>query len=217
MFVHVPFRHQIFIYGAYSLDMSTDEEKSQSVDDISPESLPFIHAMLMNWDWQGHTLGQPLTLSYTFESLTGSDQFGRVGRQALTAEEQTLMREAMQAWASVANVHFVETTDPSEANLYFATYEGAENGITGTSLPINPPISSLEDALLHGEPIGPVLNKMEVSFNRAYTDGLTALNLYRETMLHELGHVLGLKHPGKYTDEQQALDPTISLDDLGYK
>ena len=121
---------------------------------------------------------------------TSSDH--RAGFSAFTSDQQSFTRNTLSYISSVVGLSFVETTDLAIASNRF-TIAFANNTQTGSAgyavYPSDPTDSSL------GSPVGG-------DFFLAKTSGapttLVANTYAALTVIHELGHALGLKHPGSY-------------------
>ncbi|WP_431857406.1 matrixin family metalloprotease [Azospirillum sp.] len=126
--------------------------------------------------------GQPATVRFGFPSsaagLTGSDA---AGFAPMTETQKTAVRQALTAWASVANLGFVETADASSAEIRYVTNRQGGSSAAYTYYP-------------GPAPGGGVFLANDVPANAAPTPGSYAFL----TLLHETGHALGLKHPGNY-------------------
>ena len=113
----------------------------------------------------------------------------------LTADERSLARQAFAEWAAVANVRFVEATD-----------DGVYGGTTQrVSLFLNSSAPSYEwgdtttytrgttgsrAALSSGEI---AINPTAINARKLFVGGYNF-----QAMMHEIGHSLGLPHPGDY-------------------
>ncbi len=114
----------------------------------------------------------------------------------LTADERTLARHAFAEWSEVANVSFVEAAD-----------DGVYGGSTGrVSLFLNASAPSYEwgDTVTYtrGRTSGGVaaVSSAEIEIQ---PDSIKARKLFVggynfQAMMHEIGHSLGLPHPGDY-------------------
>lgn len=102
------------------------------------------------------------------------------GETAFNAVQKHQARLVMQSWADVANVTFQEGIAEPEGLLAFANSQNVDDGIAGWTM-------------LPGQ-VGKVL------VNSKYKDhAAPALHNYpRGTLLHEVGHRIGLLHPGDY-------------------
>lgn len=115
------------------------------------------------------------------------------GFEPMDAVLQRLAREAMAHLETQVGVRFREVGSVDEAMLRFGTYTG---GPQEYAAGIAQSFWRFEGGMHHGA---------EVYINRQYLDHDSAfwLNSAASTMLHELGHVLGLKHPGPYSPTDQ--------------
>jgi serralysin len=155
-----------------------------------------IDALLGNLpNWNYVTPGTN-TLYYTF-SVAGNLESGNTmllsGPQAFSAAQAAATRGAISYISQVTGIKFVETADANLAQVHFANANLAGSGTTG----------------LDSSHIGYSYNSSNVvtKFNASsyvYLDNaewagmnanLTPGTQGYETLLHELGHMLGLKHP----------------------
>ena len=134
------------------------------------------------WNPSKFTVGQPATAYYTFllnaNTLSGMDANGFAPMS--DAQKQAVV-SALGQWSSVANITFVQTDDVAKANLRFGTNN--QQGISaGYAYDPNPGGSK-------------VLLANDQETNKNPTPGSYGY----ETILHEIGHAIGLKHPGNYS------------------
>lgn len=125
--------------------------------------------------------GKPVVLTYSFlTSLPDITQLaGKTGFMPMTATQQAGAEKALALWASVANITFTEVDSGGQIQLG-TTNQGTVSG--GTAFIPN----AHDPVYLFTNNVG--------SYNFSFTDGGYGL----ATMIHELGHTLGLKHPGDY-------------------
>ena len=104
--------------------------------------------------------------------------------ETLTPTEQTLARAALQEWSDVIGVHFQEV--PAGAQIVFDDSEGSSGPIAATD----------------AQWAGGLMNSARVQISTSWLSYYgTSLNSYSfQTYLHEIGHALGLGHPGNYNE-----------------
>jgi len=150
-----------------------------------------IDALLGAMRWANPS-GQPLLLTYSFPDASSvwsnaageyaaGDAWGpQGGFVSLSALEKSAVRAALEAWAVVANVQFVETVDNATGSgtLRFAW--------TASQVP--------EQSFAYGP--GGSSKSGDIWLNSLATwDGFAPGTYGFSTLIHEIGHALGLKHP----------------------
>jgi serralysin len=133
-------------------------------------------ALVGSESWTG-TTGRSVSVPYSFSvSVQGGSLFGSAARSAALS--------AMQLYSNVANVTFSETS-ASLADLTFSQ-DDLGSGVLGLT------VSYFS---------GTTLASAEVQLDDRYSDFSAGTEAYL-TLLHELGHALGLKHPGNYSGSE---------------
>lgn len=137
-------------------------------------------------DWQD-TPGVKLTLDFSFMDSApayGSSAEKGVNFASMTSEQRSAVREVLQLYENVLNIDFVESPDSPDVELRFA--RNFQSGSSGYAY--------LPSA---GQPLGPGNDEAgDVWLDRGMdTTGIVPGNFTFETLIHEVGHALGLKHP----------------------
>lgn len=127
--------------------------------------------------------GTPVNLTYGF--LTRAPANGtaddRNGFRAMTPSQENAVRDALSKWSAVANVTFTQTVS-NAGNLQF----GANNQGTDSSAYAYLPASGVTSLAMY--------TNTQNSYNSVFTPGTYGPSV----LIHEIGHLLGLKHPGDY-------------------
>lgn len=155
----------------------------------------YISALLDGESWTG-SAGQSATgITYSFAiSRMSSDASNGLSQQAiLDGGQQTAVHNALDAWANVANITFSQTSSTSASSVSLivrqADMPAGIAGWTDSSLSGSTKLSFADVVLDSGSNANPVAGSYSYM-----------------TIIHELGHALGLKHPGNYNADGGGTD-----------
>ena len=167
--------------------------KASVLDNIVFSGHNHIDALLDHGpDWNYQNPGGNV-IQYTF-SVTSGNEAGETGQQAFSISQQLNARSAMAYISSLTGIVFTETSNGAAANVHFCnidipdastsalcSWRGDASVITST----NELVSYKGSAYIYMD------NRQFASSNSDLTPGGSGY----ETLLHELGHMMGLKHP----------------------
>jgi flagellin-like hook-associated protein FlgL len=149
----------------------------------SGSALTTITYSFMNTASGGATSTGGTYSAYPTGSVIGNSADDQYGRVPFTADQQAAVRRALDYYSSIIGVTFVEKTDGSAGNLNFANNTQTVSGGYAYS----------------PQSIG---EKTYIYMNNTAT--YTAANNLEDgdygytALIHEIGHAMGLKHPGNY-------------------
>jgi methionine-rich copper-binding protein CopC len=114
------------------------------------------------------------------------------------------VRDAMAAWSAVADVTFVEVANASQANLVIARTNIGRNVAAFTGMGVDPGDTS-PTAFAVG------MHLQDADFEKS--------QFGFQTLLHELGHVIGLRHPWEQYHQlsSELLQPSYTVMAYGVK
>jgi serralysin len=128
--------------------------------------------------------GTGVALTYSFLTKSPHDATAQDldGFAPMTTTQQMAVRGALAAWAAVADLTFTEVS--ASGNIQLGTNDQADKSSGYAYLPGG------------DRPLGLYINNQY-----APNDDLTLGHFGYSVLIHELGHTLGLKHPGNYDTE----------------
>jgi serralysin len=132
------------------------------------------------------------TLFYTF-SISAGNEANRSGQQAFTLAQQADARTALAYLALVTGVQLVETDDGAAAQFHLAYIDIPGANVTGLCS-WSYHYSYLPDQTLKTYSANAYVYLDDVEF-AARNANLAPGGRAYQTLLHELGHAMGLKHP----------------------
>jgi serralysin len=142
-------------------------------------------------DWNYLTNGNANVLFYTF-SITSGNEDSRTGQEAFSAAQQAAGRTAFSYLQQLTGIVFQETASGTGAQFHLANLNLEGQYTTGlNSWRSQLGSTDTTDASFSANAYV-YLDNVEW---RAMTQNLTVGGQGYETLLHELGHALGLKHP----------------------
>lgn len=156
--------------------------------------------------WHDQKGDGKITLSYTFLSSKPADfnpSLGNFSEFSALQKTQTVL--ALQSWSDVANVTFADTRGGEDGHLTFGNYSNFSGGAAFAYLPTG----------------GSRDGQSWYMVNDQYQTNTTPDNgnYGRQTLTHEIGHSLGLSHPGNYNagnGNPTYNDVTYAQDTRGY-
>lgn len=158
---------------------------TSSVSSGDNEVDTLVHGLSNSWVYN-QMPGKPVTVTYSFmdnvPSYAGSEDAN--GFAVFNSAMEAAARSALAAWAAVSNISFVEVSDAgSGGQIRFGS--NVQSGSSGYAY---------------------FPNGTSETGGDVYIDNTTSVNLDPTagdfgylTYLHEVGHAIGLKHPGNYS------------------
>jgi serralysin len=131
------------------------------------------------------------TLYYTFSILSGNEA-GQTGQEAFTLTQQVATRTAFDYISKLTGIQFVEAVNGTDAQIHLCNTDLQGATVTGLCSWHSSYTYSGTNLVGYEADAYVYLDNVEwFSQNRNLTPG----GYGYETLLHELGHALGLKHP----------------------
>jgi serralysin len=149
--------------------------------------------------WGIGMMGVSTTVTYSFMDNLPSYHDADSTFTVFSSAMETAARSALSVWAAAANITFVEVSDSGDGGQirFGANYQSSSSGYA-----YYPSTSAIGGDVM-------IANNFDYNLN-PQAGGFGYL-----TMLHEIGHAIGLKHPGNYSAgaEGPFLDSSIDTTD----
>lgn len=164
-------------------------------------------------DWNFLTSNTPNTLYYTF-SVSSGNESSRTGQEAFTLAQQSAARYAFNYLQQVTGIKFVETSLGTSAQIHLANID--IEGTTTTGL-----CSWASNYSYVGSNLSSYTANAYVYLDNdatwfATNRDLTPGGVGYQTLLHELGHALGLSHPFHESGEESHIHLPSGQDNTAY-
>lgn len=145
--------------------------------------------------WNGkYVIGQSATVTYSFPTWEGKkfNDFGDKNPYQFNSAQKEHAKLSLDAWADVANIKFIEVGPNAQSDLTFGNITDPNGKFQA--------YATLPNTYHYGRDLSG-----QAWFSDNYYAGNTTPelgNYGRLTLIHEIGHTLGLMHPGDYNAGQ---------------
>jgi len=184
-------------------------DRSSAVSSVAPTSTLTLSALIAGTKWAVQAGAGFTTISYSFPWQSGSSAYWRGNYSALDEPSAQVhrgldttqigaARGALQAWADVANVRFEEVTESATSTTVGDIRIAWSSAVTGLWGEAYTPASAASGGDIWISTSG-----------SGATDTNWSVGSYNyQALMHEIGHALGLKHPGNNSGTE--LPPFLS-------
>jgi hypothetical protein len=165
---------------------------SQSAPSLSSLVQTVVDGFNDRWNFPS-PLGTPVNLSYAFLSYSPDfDEF-----TPMSAEQRQVVKDILAQFSIFSNIRFTEVSGQRSADIRFGMADLSGKGLAGLTSGL---VGWQVDVLMNHKNVSPA-------------DG------FREVLIHEICHALGLKHPGNYNGTSGTGNPpfaTPAFDNLDF-
>ncbi|MEH2920299.1 serralysin family metalloprotease [Samsonia erythrinae] len=145
----------------------------------------------LTWNGTG-VFGKSVNVTYSFLQNVTSIPSGDQGFVKFNAAQIEQAKLALQSWSDVANITFTEVSPDQDATITFGNYTRNSRGQLDNE--------TQAYAYMPGE--HPVAGSAWFNYNVDNIRSPDTMEYGRQTLTHEIGHTLGLNHPGDYNAGQ---------------
>ncbi|MFN3557878.1 MAG: M10 family metallopeptidase C-terminal domain-containing protein [Brevundimonas sp.] len=140
-------------------------------------------------------LGQAATVTFAFRLSVETMPTDTTGFTQFTAAQIAAALQSMAAWSDVANITFVRVSDAgsqysNNATMLFGNYADGQSGAAA--------FAYLPGGMPGATGIGSAAGDVWINSSLSYNANPVLYGYGTQTLLHEIGHAIGLSHPAAY-------------------